>query len=667
MTSPNHPSQQLLKDAQSIDFFAVAKGLLAKIVIARSDGHVVFVNDRWVEYTGLNIGKSTGSLWQSAIDERDRSRVEGVWQHTLESGRIAEFELRLIEKSGDSRWHVCRINPIHDADGNIQQWCAFIADVHDQKMNHAGLEQHLGEASKDLHAAKEQLAREREFSQIGEAIPQIVWTAAPDGALDYHNRRWEDYTGMSGDETRKQGWSPVIHPDDRRKSESIWDQCLKSGEPYETEFRILRARDHTYRWHLGRALPIRNSDGEIIKWFGTCTDIHDQILAQEEAVELSLRLQKSESELRQLAEAVPEVVWTASIDGSIEYFNQRWYEFTGLSAEESIGWGWQKAVHPDEVGPHEKVWKNAIETGTCIQLEQRLRTRTGGYRWFLVRAVPFRDEEGNIVKWFGTLTDIEDQKHNSELLEQGVLERTNQLKKLAERHEEATMELQTLAYTISHELQAPLKTIISDLGLLAVRYKGRLGHDADEFIGNCVEAAHKTERMVDDLWIYARLDRPNTVIKAVDMNETFAKSLLALKEQQEKSNAAITCETLPTIKGNPDQLLYLLTQLTQNALTFNTSPQPSVHVAAVKKDNFWVFSVKDNGIGFDMVDAVHIFKMFVRLTNQYPGTGMGLAICKKIANVHGGSVWVESQPFQGSTFYFSLPSGEQSPQAPAKR
>lgn len=861
MSAINQNEVKTSGTSKPIDFYEVAKALLAKVLIADADGELIFVNDRWAEYTGIDLEHSINGQWQNAIDERDRIRVLGVWSYTREFGKIAELELRLLDGStGESRWHVCRINPIKDADGVIKQWCAFVADVHDQKLDHAGLEQYLGEQSKelaltsaqlsvvtealtdfvqteDLHrastrlltgamrltestsgfiavvlttpsddkilrvfadsgfgwhspnniqsdenstrtfeehgyvdfacstklfenairektaltpkdidsndlescrqqfpglaldnllivpilkakekrkevvallvladgqiaheeshlknievlthagsviyaaylrqehaahlererieaserlrAANEQLLREQEFGQIGNAIPQIVWTATPNGDIDYHNQRWFEYTGLTIADTKELGWGAAVHPEDLAKLESIWQSSVTSGETFEIECRLKRAVDGDYRWHLGRALPIRNDRNEIVKWFGTCTDIHDQIRAQEEAVELSLRLQKSESELRQLAEAVPEVVFTTDSNGQVEYFNQRWYEYTGQTPEESVGSGWQQSVHPTELIAHQKVWADAIQTGNCLQLEQRFRSADGRFRWFLVRAVPFRGDDGLIVKWFGTLTDIEDQKHTSTLLEERVQERTSQLQHLAERHEETTQELQNLAYTISHELQSPLKTITSDLGLLSVRYKTRLGTDADEFISNCVDAAHKTQRMVDDLWIYARIDRPGTAIHQVNMRDAFDRAMHGLKEQLAKINTTITCDgQLPTVSANPDQMQYLIAQLIQNGITFNTASTPAVSVSAVEKPDQWIFAIKDNGIGFDMIEASHMFKMFVRLKKEYPGTGMGLAICKKIVEVHGGNIWADSKPGQGSTFYFSMP------------
>jgi PAS domain S-box-containing protein len=167
-----------------------------------------------------------------------------------------------------------------------------------------------------------------------------------------------------------------------------------------------------YRWHLSRALPVRNASGEIVQWFGTLTDIDDRQKEKEERDRLLEQVRQSEERYRLLADSIPQIVWIRGLDGIHEYVNQRWYDYTGLTREQSLGKGWLTVVHPDDRVQCEESWARARETGKKYEIEYRLRNSKGEYRWHLGRSLPLTDGAGNIVKWFGTCTDIDDRKRS---------------------------------------------------------------------------------------------------------------------------------------------------------------------------------------------------------------------------------------------------------------
>jgi diguanylate cyclase (GGDEF)-like protein/PAS domain S-box-containing protein len=282
------------------------------------------------------------------------------------------------------------------------------------------------------------VARERElyFHTIAEAVPEIIWTATPDGADDYFNQRCFDYTGSTLEEMGGNGWNVMVHPDDVDNCFAQWQNALRVGEPYEIEYR-LRAKDGSFRWFLGRANPIRNAEGEIVKWFGTCTDIENQKKnqqtlqeqVQEQSVELAEAKTKLERELyfQTMAEGIPEIVWTAGADGAIDFTNRRWSDYSGLTMEQSLRRGWAEAIHPDDLALCIEKWESAVLAGKTYEAEYRMRKHDGTFRWFLVRANPIQNPAGEIIKWFGTCTDIESQKLSQQLLEEQILERTVQL------------------------------------------------------------------------------------------------------------------------------------------------------------------------------------------------------------------------------------------------
>jgi diguanylate cyclase (GGDEF)-like protein/PAS domain S-box-containing protein len=297
----------------------------------------------------------------------------------------------------------------------------------------------------DLKASRE---RELYFHTIAEAVPEIIWTATPDGQDDYFNQRCFDFTGSTLEELRGTGWKTIVHPDDLDSCTSRWQNALRVGQPYEIEYR-LRGNDGNFRWFLGRANPIRNATGEIIKWFGTCTDIENQKQNQQnlegQIKERTLQLAETNTRLQrelyfQTMEGIPEVVWTADLDGAIDFTNRKWVDYTGLTAEQSLGQGWRLAIHPDDLAVCVEKWESAVLAGNPYEAECRMRDRDGRFRWFLIRANPIRNSAGEIIKWFGTCTDIESQKQNQQILEQQILERTAQLADSNTRLQEEMLE-----------------------------------------------------------------------------------------------------------------------------------------------------------------------------------------------------------------------------------
>ncbi len=246
---------------------------------------------------------------------------------------------------------------------------------------------------------------EGEIHALIDAIPQLVWTGRPDGYVDYYNQRWRDYTGMITEQAQGDGWMQCTHPDDRQRILAVWQSAVQTGRPYEAEQRLRHGTSGDYRWFLMQAVPFTDAQGTILKYIGTCTDIHDK--------------KQAEDELRVLIDAIPQFVWMIRPDGSSEYCNRRWRDYTTMTSQQSQGDGWLQAIHPDDYQHTMTVLHQACASGEPFEIENRFKDgKTGDYRWFLARAMPVRDEAGQIVKWFGTNTDIEDQKRIEEALRQ---------------------------------------------------------------------------------------------------------------------------------------------------------------------------------------------------------------------------------------------------------
>jgi PAS domain S-box-containing protein len=245
---------------------------------------------------------------------------------------------------------------------------------------------------------------EEHWRTLAEALPNLVWTDRPDGQCDYLSSQWETYTGIPVAQLLGLRWlESVLHPDDRERTVTCWTAAVADKGVYDLEYRI-RRRDGVYHWFKTRGVPIRDEAGRIVKWFGTCTDIEDQKQAVEE-------LRRGEERFRQLADAMPQIVFTAQADRSVDYLNRRWYEYTGRPEGEVSPEGWLSVLHPDDREACIAEAERTRRSGEPFEMELRfMERRTGRYRWHLARSIPVRDEAGRIVRWYGTSTDIDEQK-----------------------------------------------------------------------------------------------------------------------------------------------------------------------------------------------------------------------------------------------------------------
>ena len=236
--------------------------------------------------------------------------------------------------------------------------------------------------------------------------------------------------------------------------------------------------------------------------------------------------------------------------------------------------------------------------------------------------------------------------------------RTEQeLAKKAEELARSNAELQHFAYIASHDLQEPLRMVASYVQLLARRYKGKLDADADEFIAFAVDGATRMRTLIDALLAYSRVETKGKEFEPIDCEAILDGTLSTLQAAIEESQAVVSRDPLPTVMADPTQLDQLFQNLIGNGIKFRGVEPPRIHVSSERNGKEWIFSVRDHGIGIDPQYADRIFVMFQRLhtKGEYPGTGIGLAVCKKIVERHGGRIWVESQPGQGATFYFTVP------------
>jgi light-regulated signal transduction histidine kinase (bacteriophytochrome) len=304
-------------------------------------------------------------------------------------------------------------------------------------------------------------------------------------------------------------------------------------------------------------------------------------------------------------------------------------------------------IHPDDMSAMPAAFAKLQESGEA-EAEYRQQTKSGDYRWISNRMSIIRDETGKPLYRDGNIRDVTARKRNEEALTHAAqeLERSNK-------------DLQAFAYVASHDLQEPLRVIAGFLKLLDERYKSQLDDKAKEYIDFSVDGANRMSAMIKDLLEYSRVGTRGKQPAPVNLVDVMDYAKANLRASIEESNAVITVDQLPTVMADVGQMRQLFQNLVANALKFRAEGRhPEVHIGARQEDDEWLFQVKDNGIGIDPKQTDRLFTMFQRLNtrDKYPGTGIGLAICRKIVERHGGRIWAESELGKGSTFCFSLPA-----------
>jgi PAS domain S-box-containing protein len=362
-------------------------------------------------------------------------------------------------------------------------------------------------------------------------------------------------------------------------------------------------------------------------------------------------LQKSEERFRGIFENAMIGLYRTTPDGRILMANAALVRMLGYSSFEELS---QRNLEESgyEPGYPRSAFRQAIERdGQVLGLESAWKRRDGSTLFLRESARAARDEAGNTLYYEGSVEDITARKQMEDRLKRTMadLERSNK-------------ELEQFAYVASHDLQEPLRMVSSYTQLLARRYQDQLDQDAHEFIGYAVGGAERMQRLINDLLAYSRVGTRGKPFEATDCQRVLEETLANLRTATDEAGATITHDPLPTVIADESQLIQVFQNLVSNAIKFRGQLSPVIHIGAERQNNEWVFSVRDNGIGIDPQYYERIFVIFQTLhpRDQYHGTGIGLALCKRIVERHGGRIWVESEPGTGSTFYFTIPAKEAS-------
>lgn len=337
---------------------------------------------QWMAFTGAgDIGRPGGVHRMALVHPKDRDRARRAWQRSLDTGAPYEIEYRLAHRDGGHRWIRSVGAPERDAGGRIIAWYGSCTDVHDRVA--------ASEALRDS---------ERKFHRIIDAMPHIVWSMEGGAKRpDYYNRHWYEFTGLPEGSLDGPEWEGLYCAEDVARVSAAWRHSRETGEPYEAEYR-LRHRDGDYRWIESRGRAERAVDGRIERWYGSCTDIHERVLARD-------AVKAHEQRAQQILDAVPHVIWSADPGGRIDYLSGQWRRFFPTDDDLASADRWFELINPKDRERVSAAWHHAMATGEPFEAEMRLRT-DAGERWTFSRGVAHRDGAGRVMRWYGTFSDV---------------------------------------------------------------------------------------------------------------------------------------------------------------------------------------------------------------------------------------------------------------------
>lgn len=377
-----------------------------------------------------------------------------------------------------------------------------------------------------------------------------------------------------------------------------------------------------------------------------------------------------ENKFRSVYNLAPALIWMSGIDMSYNFFNKEWTDFTGRNSQEEMNSEWQQGIHTEDLSKYQDIYTNSFQARKHFYIEFRLKRHDGEYRWLAVRGEPRYSAEGIFEGFVGSCTEMHEQKFNSSLLEQKIQDRTKVLHETIAKLEQSNLELTQFAYVATHDLQEPLRKIKIFTDRLLLKAASKLKEDELSYLNKIKTSTARMSDLIKDVLEYSVLSSSHDSFIKTDLNQIIQNVLTDFELLIIQKKASIEVDKLPSIEALPLQMNQLFNNLISNSLKFTAGgivpsikiKQLPVTVSEKKELNlnmdmaYIKISFSDNGIGFSTEYNKKIFEIFQRLNGiEYPGTGIGLALCKKIIHNHQGEIFAESAEGNGAAFHIIMP------------
>ena len=620
------------------------------ILLYNSDLVILQVNDRVLEnygYTREELMGMTADKLRSPGSRHDMN--ERITEIVRAGGH--RFETMHLRKDGSV--FPVEVSTRHIEIGGKRYFQSIVRDIFQRKQVEAAL-----------------LESEERMRLITNSMPQIVWTANPDGNFDYVNSRFEALTGVypfKDDAIRKS-----LHPDDEERVLTSWNVYTKKSSEFHFECRI-QMKDGSYHWFLNRGVPLRNPDGTIIKWFGSATDINDLKTTQEALVislakskkaelailelnaELEERVANRTAELSDLYNNAPCGYHSLDSAGNYIMVNDTELRWLGYRRDEIIGKrNFSELITAASLTVFRHAFPIFKEQGDVNNLQYEMVRKDGSVLPVLLSGTAIYDEGGNFIMSRSTIVDMTQRLQ----YEQEILKLNKILQDHGHDLEMAYKELEAFSYSVSHDLRAPLRAIDGFSKILLADHYHHVNSEGQRLLHVVSENAQRMGRLIDDLLKFSRTGRQEMTISRIKMTELFKSISAELIPAHPEQKIEMNFNDLPDALGDLSLLKLVVNNLLSNAIKFSAKRDISIiEIGSYSTDNELVYFIRDNGTGFDMRFSSKLFGVFQRLHSmeEFSGTGVGLALVKRIVDRHGGRIWAESELDKGAVFYFSLP------------
>jgi PAS domain S-box-containing protein len=606
------------------------------------DCRYVHINQRLTEICGIPVADHIGRSVRDTVPQV-ADQVENIVATVIRSGEpimgVQVHGQRADKLNADHVW-MTNWYPLKNPAGAIVGVNVVAEDITERSR------------SKAMLTASETALRESEsrFRELADNISQLVWMADQAGSRYWYNKRWYDYTGTTIKQMQEHGWQRIHHPGHRRRVEEHIRQSFQNGKAWEDTF-PLRSRDGDYRWFLSRALPIRNASGKIIRWFGTHTDVTEQIAAEKALRDLNDTLeQRVETETRErlhIWNVSQDLLVVADMEGKYLSVNPAWTTILGWSAPDLLGKSSQWLLHPDDQETTLGEIGHLAVGRKTRRFESRLRHKNGSYRWVSWKAVP---EQGRIYALGRDVTEIK-------AAENEFREARRELGQVARRTTLAAM-----TATIAHEIKQPLGAAVTNANA-GLRWLARSPPDLTEVrdtLTNIAADCHRASELIQS--VRAMFSKNEQAGAPIDINELVRETIGVLRSDLEAAGVAVRFDLSPQLtplSGNKVQLQQVVLNIVSNAIDAMRPVTDRARVLAVKsasKSDDIVVTIEDTGMGVEAQYVDRVFEPF--FTTKANGMGMGLAICRSIVEAHGGRLSMSPGVAHGSAFHVHLPGSQ---------